>query len=126
MAPRLARHDRHVPQSHAAVLFAGGAHAPDQLGEYVDLVHRTRDLWAGRIDVRLGLECDYFPGYEEWLERQLQSADFEYVLGSVHPQVAEYRRRFWQGDVAAFSVPTSNNWPAPRRQVCLTASPIPI
>ncbi len=67
----------------------------DQFDEYVQMVRTARDTWAGRVDVRLGLEADYFAGYEGWLERQLASADFHYVLGSVHPQLAEFRRRYW-------------------------------
>lgn len=70
----------------------------DELPQYVDLVAETRQHWAGRVDVRLGIEADYFPGYETYLEQQLASADFHYVLGSVHPQLQEYRDAFWSGD----------------------------
>ena len=73
---------------------------PDQFDEYVDLVAQTRDEWSGRVDVRLGLEADYFSGLEPWLERQLNAADFHYVLGSVHPQIAEFRERYWDDDSA--------------------------
>lgn len=72
--------------------------SPDQLDEYVDLVAQARDRWAGTVDVRLGLEADYFQGYEGWLERQLASKDFHYVLGSVHPQLEEFRQRYWEDD----------------------------
>lgn len=74
----------------------------DQLPLYVELVAQARQQLAGRVDVRLGLECDYLPGYEAWLKRQLASADFQYVLGSIHPHVAEYRERFWRGDVLRY------------------------
>ena len=70
----------------------------DQFDEYVELVAQTRDLWAGRVDVRLGLEADYFEGHESYLEKQLKSADFHFVLGSVHPQIDEFRERYWQND----------------------------
>ncbi len=72
--------------------------SPDQFDEYVDLVSQTRDEWSGRVDVRLGLEADYFEGYEPWLEKQLNSAEFHYVLGSVHPQIDEFRERYWGDD----------------------------
>jgi histidinol-phosphatase (PHP family) len=65
---------------------------------YVDLVEKTRQKWEGRIDVRLGLECDYFPGAEPWLEKLHAKADFHHILGSVHPQVGEYQKRFFDGD----------------------------
>lgn len=71
----------------------------DQLEEYIDLVARTRETWADRLDVRLGLEADYFEGHETYLERQLASADFQFVLGSVHPQIAEFRAKYWQSDL---------------------------
>ena len=71
----------------------------DQFGEYVDLVQRTREEWAGRVDVRLGIEADYFEGFESYLEKQLASADFHFVLGSVHPQLQEFRDRYWQDDM---------------------------
>ena len=73
-----------------------------EFDQYLDLVARARDAWAGRIDVRLGLEADFFAGYESWLERQIGSADFHYVLGSVHPQIDEFRQRYWDNDPTEF------------------------
>ena len=72
--------------------------SPDQFDEYIDLVARAREASAPSVDVRLGLEADYFQGYESWLERQLASEEFHYVLGSVHPQLEEFRQRYWQDD----------------------------
>jgi histidinol-phosphatase (PHP family) len=75
---------------------------PDQFEDYLALVRRAHDAWQGRIDVRLGLECDYLPGLEDWLTRQTASAPFDFILGSIHPQLREYRDRYWRGDPAAF------------------------
>lgn len=66
---------------------------------YVDLVAETADQWKGRVDVRLGLEADYFEGHEAYLEQQLSAAEFHFVLGSVHPQIGEFRHRYWQDDL---------------------------
>lgn len=73
--------------------------AEDEFEGYVELVSRTREQFLGRVDVRLGLEADYFEGMEDYLERQLQSANFNFVLGSVHPQISEWRERYWQDDL---------------------------
>ena len=70
----------------------------DQMPEYIDLVAKTREEWHGQVDVRLGLEADYFEGYESYVEKQLASADFHFVLGSVHPQIAEFRAKYWNAD----------------------------
>jgi histidinol-phosphatase (PHP family) len=77
---------------------------PEQWDEYLAIVERARAGWAGRVDVRLGLECDFWPGLEPFLEQQLQSAQFNHVLGSVHPQIDEYRDQFFTGDVVAYQI----------------------
>lgn len=69
----------------------------DQLPEYVDMVTATRDEYAGRVDVRLGMESDYLPGMESWLDELHSRADFSYILGSVHPQTDEYRAMYLEG-----------------------------
>ncbi len=74
----------------------------DQFDEYVALVDRARQAWAGRVDVRLGLESDYAPGMEGWLEKLHRRAEFHYILGSVHALQHEYKERYFNGDVVAF------------------------
>ncbi len=70
----------------------------DQLDHYIDMVAQARAVWADRVDVRLGLEADYFAGYESWLQQQLDSTNFHFVLGSVHPHTEEFKERYWHGD----------------------------
>lgn len=74
----------------------------DQFDEYVALVENTHQTWAGRVDVRLGMESDYAPGMEPWLEELHQKADFNYILGSVHPTLEDYKIRYLNGDMVAF------------------------
>ena len=74
----------------------------EQFDDYIALVERARHAWAGRVDVRLGLEADFLPGLEPFIKQQLASAEFNHVLGSVHPQLEEYRERYYCGDILAF------------------------
>jgi histidinol-phosphatase (PHP family) len=76
--------------------------ADNEFDSYVQMVERAQLAWAGRVDVRLGLECDFVPGMEDALAKQLQRADFNHVLGSVHPQIQDYKDRYFTGDVVAF------------------------
>ncbi len=76
--------------------------APEQFEHYVAIVQRARAAWEGRVDVRLGLESDYWPGLEPWLEKLHARAEFHHVLGSVHPQIKPYQERFFRGDWFAF------------------------
>src|SRR5471030_2534408 len=52
---------------------------PNEFQTYLDLVERARRAWAGRIDVRLGIESDYAPGFEPYLEKFHASAPFNYI-----------------------------------------------
>ncbi|MBJ42486.1 MAG: histidinol-phosphatase [Planctomycetaceae bacterium] len=117
----LCRHATGTPKEYAAVAYQRGlrgmivtCHNPmpdgfsaavrmreDEFQEYVDLVAEAREFWLDRVDVRLGLEADYFAGYESYLQNQLDSAEFHYVLGSVHPQIPEFRERYWQDDLVS-------------------------
>lgn len=56
----------------------------EQLPEYVESVLALRQRYESRIQVRLGLEADYFPGYEDELRHILAPYPWDYVYGSVH------------------------------------------
>lgn len=75
---------------------------PEELDEYVAMVGRAREAYAGRLDIRLGIEADFFPGYEGWIEELCGRCEFHHVLGSVHFFSGEYRERYWRGDVVEF------------------------
>ena len=76
---------------------AGTRMTREQLPQYIDMVAEARLAYAGRVDVRLGMESDFFPGMEGWLERLHGQADFSYILGSVHPQTNEYKALYLTG-----------------------------
>ena len=69
---------------------------------YVAMVDRARASCAGHVDIRLGLESDYVPGMEPWLEKLHGLAEFHHVLGSVHPHLRDYKERYFNGDFSAF------------------------
>jgi len=68
-----------------------------QLPQYVEMVDETRAEFAGRVEARLGLESDYFPGLEGWIEDIHSRADFSYILGSVHALTKEFKARYLNG-----------------------------
>jgi histidinol-phosphatase (PHP family) len=76
--------------------------APEQFDDYVAMIAATREAFAGRLDVRLGLESDYYPGVEPWLEELHSRVPLSHVLGSVHYQVGDYRKLFYTGDVHSY------------------------
>lgn len=76
--------------------------APEQFDEYCAIVQVAADEAPDGFEVLLGMESDFFPGMEPWLEELHQKANFHYILGSVHWHIPEYMDAFWDGDVTAF------------------------
>lgn len=69
--------------------------------QYVSLVDRVRSVYEGRLDVRLGMESDWFPGMEGWLRELHRRTDFDFILGSIHPFLKEYHDSFGLDDAIA-------------------------
>ncbi len=76
--------------------------APEQFETYVEMIGATRERFAGKLDVRLGLESDYYPGVEPWLEKLHARVPLSHVLGSIHYQVLDYRRLFYTGEIFSY------------------------
>ncbi len=66
--------------------------------EYLRICERARSEFAGRIEVKTGIECDFLPSLVSYWRGFFTKNGMSHVLGSVHPQVATYREQFWRGD----------------------------
>jgi histidinol-phosphatase (PHP family) len=55
-----------------------------ELPDYLREVEEVRDAFAGELTVRIGLEADFRPGCEAYLEEMIASYPWDYVIGSVH------------------------------------------
>lgn len=75
---------------------------PTEYELYHQMIDATRQEYADRLDVRAGLESDFYPGVEPWLEELHARHPLNHVLGSVHPQLPEYRDLYYKGDDFAF------------------------
>ncbi len=69
---------------------------------YVAMVQRAANAFKGKLDIRLGIESEYFPGCEEWITKLHQRAEFHYVLGAVHWQAKEYLGKYEVGTIENF------------------------
>ena len=76
-----------------------------QLDDYIHDVREVQQSYRGRLDVRLGLECDYlesFPDIHAWLTGQIERTDWDYILGSVHATLGPYRKAHFNADILQF------------------------
>jgi HisJ family histidinol phosphate phosphatase len=69
---------------------------------YVAIVQRAANAYKGKLDIRLGIESEYFPGCEEYIAKLHQRADFHYTLGAVHWQAKEYLNKYETGTIENF------------------------
>lgn len=55
------------------------------LSDFVEFIQSQKELWASKgVQLKLGLEADYFVGGEAELQSLLAGFDFDYIIGSVH------------------------------------------
>lgn len=74
----------------------------EQLDTYIRMVNRAAEAYAGKLDIRLGMEMDFFPGMEWWVEQLNERCEFHHVLGSVHFFGRAYKEQFFTNDLLAF------------------------
>lgn len=55
-----------------------------ELDGYVQEALDLQKEYANDINIKVGIEADYVPGWEEYLQKQLRQYPFDYVLGSIH------------------------------------------
>lgn len=55
----------------------------EDLPRYVEEVEKARKEYP-QLTIRIGLECDYLAGREDWIEELAQFAEWDFLIGSVH------------------------------------------
>jgi histidinol-phosphatase (PHP family) len=56
----------------------------EELLVYQHMIERVRGEYSGRLSVKIGIEADFIPGYEEKTHALLAQYPYDYVYGSVH------------------------------------------
>jgi len=55
-----------------------------QLPEYYRMMESVREEFKGNLRIKIGIEADFIPGYEEKTRMILKDFPYDYVIGSVH------------------------------------------
>jgi len=55
----------------------------EDLPRYFEEIEKARAAFP-QLTIRLGLECDFLPGRESWIEELRGMAEWDYFIGSVH------------------------------------------
>lgn len=77
----------------------GIAMAKSEFPHYVNEVLQLKREYAGKIDVLLGVESDFFPEVAEAYREAYNKYPFDYIIGSVHLSggVSIFNRNRWKG-----------------------------
>lgn len=77
----------------------GIAMAKSEFKRYVDEVLKLKAEYAGRIDVLLGVESDFFPEHADLYRDVYKLYPFDYIIGSVHLSggVSIFNKKRWNG-----------------------------
>ncbi|MGN1398548.1 MAG: histidinol-phosphatase [Erysipelotrichaceae bacterium] len=55
-----------------------------ELDKYVCSIETLREKYAGKINILLGLECEYFPSKMAWLIEMVKKYNIQYLILGVH------------------------------------------
>jgi histidinol-phosphatase (PHP family) len=56
----------------------------EELPRYVERIRSLQERYRGLLTIKLGIEADYFEGYEAETRRLLDAHPFDYVFGALH------------------------------------------
>lgn len=55
----------------------------EELPKYLEAVAEARAAFP-KLTIKVGLECDFLPGQEKWIEELAGKAEWDFLIGSVH------------------------------------------
>ena len=87
----------HTPWPYKSSFVSGMRMRMDQFADYKRTVLDLRAKYAGQIEIPLGLECEAFPEYTEWL-RDFKAEHLDYILLGNH---YDYKGRMIPKDAPA-------------------------
>lgn len=56
----------------------------EQLPEYYQMIEEARSLYKNELRIKVAIEADFIPGYEDKTKKILKDYPYDYVIGSVH------------------------------------------
>ena len=74
----------HTPWKYRTSYVADMRMLPEELPESIESLQYLREKYREQIDIKIGLECEYFPEYTPWLKEQIKKYQLNYILFGNH------------------------------------------
>ncbi len=55
-----------------------------EFDEYYQSIASLKEKYKKQINIKIGLECEYYPRYEKWLRQFVQEKQLDYIILGVH------------------------------------------
>lgn len=55
-----------------------------ELDHYLETLKALREKYKDKIEVKIGLECEYYPQYMDWLKETLKEKEIDYIILGNH------------------------------------------
>ena len=70
---------------------------PAELGDYVAELKSLRSEYAGKLDLKIGLECEFNPANMNWLREQIDEHGLDYIIMGSHFGMMNGERVYFGG-----------------------------
>lgn len=74
----------HTPWHYASAYHSTMRMEEDKLAGYVQTLLKLKDKYKNQISIKIGLECEYFPKYMDWLKQVLKEYPIDYIILGNH------------------------------------------
>jgi histidinol-phosphatase (PHP family) len=74
----------HTPWNYSSNFVSDSRMLPEELPNYINSIRELKEKYKAQIDIKIGLECEYFPDYMPWLKEQMAYYELDYVVFGNH------------------------------------------
>jgi len=74
----------HTPWRYHSSFHSSMRMEEDKLQNYVETLRALKEKYKGQISIKIGLECEYFPEYMEWLKETIDEYQLDYIILGNH------------------------------------------
>lgn len=79
----------HGPWNYRSSFVANMRMPLSEFKDYRDSVLKLKEKYADKISIKLGLEYEYFPDYNDWLKKFVASEGLDYIIFANHYAVSD-------------------------------------
>lgn len=74
----------HTPWHYASSFHSSMRMEEDKLAGYVKTLEALKEKYKDQISIKIGLECEYFPKYMDWLKETIDKYQLDYIILGNH------------------------------------------